>query len=51
MLSTAEGLVDREGGGNLISFVEEISPEIEAMAGDSESPTSVGGMVTKYAMI
>ncbi len=47
MLSTAEGLVDREGGGNLISFVEEISPEIEAMAGDSESPTSVGGMVTK----
>ncbi len=47
MLSTAEGLVDREGGGGVVSFVEEITPEIEAMAGGSENPTSVGGMVTK----
>ena len=47
LLSTAEGLVDREGGGKVLSFVEEITPEIEAMAGGSESPTSVGGMITK----
>ncbi|MFP6854656.1 MAG: glutamate 5-kinase [Opitutales bacterium] len=47
MLSTAEGLVDREGGDKIVPFVEEITPEIEAMAGGSETPTSVGGMVTK----
>ena len=47
MLSTAEGLVDREGGGELVTFVEEITPEIEAMAGGPESSTSVGGMITK----
>ncbi len=47
LLSTAEGLIDREGGGEVLSFVEEITPEIEAMAGGSESQTSVGGMITK----
>ena len=47
MLSTAEGLVDREGGGEVVPFIEEITPEIEAMAGGSENATSVGGMVTK----
>ncbi|MFP6899399.1 MAG: glutamate 5-kinase [Opitutales bacterium] len=47
MLSTAEGLVDREGGGQIVAFVEEITPEIEAMAGGPESSTSVGGMITK----
>ena len=47
MLSTIEGLVDREGARKVIPFVEEITSEIEALAGGSENPTSVGGMVTK----
>ena len=47
MLSTTKGLVDREGGDKIIPFVEEITPEIEALAGESENPISVGGMVTK----
>lgn len=47
ILSTAPGLVDREGTGEIVRVVEEITPEIRAMAGGSETATSVGGMITK----
>jgi len=47
ILSTAPGLVDREHGGHIIPVVHKITPEIRALAGGSESSTSVGGMITK----
>lgn len=47
ILSTAPGLVDRYGTGETLRIVERITPEIEAMAGGSESTTSVGGMRAK----
>lgn len=48
ILSNVPGLRERdEGGGKIISLVEEITPEIEAMAGKTRSERSVGGMVTK----
>jgi glutamate 5-kinase len=47
ILSTAPGLMDRENGNVIIPLVPEITPEIRALAGGSETTTSVGGMVTK----
>ncbi len=47
ILSTAPGVVDRAGTGEIIPFIERITPEIEALAGGSESATGTGGMVTK----
>lgn len=47
ILSTAPGLVDRAGSGEIIPVVEEITPQIAALAGGTESATAVGGMVTK----
>lgn len=47
ILSTAPGLVDRLGTGEIVPVVHDITPEILAMAGGSETATSVGGMVTK----
>ena len=47
ILSTAPGLMDRENGNAIIPLVHEITPAIRALAGGSESSTSVGGMVTK----
>lgn len=47
ILSTAPGLVDRTGTGEIVPVVEEITPGIRAMAGGSETATSVGGMITK----
>lgn len=47
ILSTAPGVVDRKGGGNIVPVIEKITPEIEAMAGGSESITGTGGMITK----
>ncbi|MBN1403470.1 MAG: glutamate 5-kinase [Opitutales bacterium] len=47
ILSTAPGLIDREGTGQIVPVVHEITPQIRAMAGGSETSTSVGGMVTK----
>jgi glutamate 5-kinase len=47
ILSTAPGLMDRENGNAIIPLVQEITPEIRALAGGSETTTSVGGMVTK----
>lgn len=47
ILSTAPGLIDMDGTGEIIPDVQEITPEIEALAKGTNSPTAVGGMVTK----
>lgn len=47
ILSTIPGLLDNPVGGNLIPRVETITAEIEALAGGSNTHTSVGGMITK----
>ncbi len=47
ILSTAPGLIDREGDGRIVPVVEKLTPEIERMAGGTTSATAVGGMVTK----
>jgi len=47
ILSTAPGVIDRAGTGEIIPVIERITPEIEALAGGSESITGTGGMVTK----
>ncbi len=48
ILSNVPGLRERdEGEGKIIPLVEEITEEIEAMAGKTRSERSVGGMVTK----
>jgi glutamate 5-kinase len=49
ILSTAEGLVDFRGTGKVVSVIERITPEIEAMAGGTHSETSVGGMLSKIS--
>jgi glutamate 5-kinase len=46
ILSTAPGLMDRAKN-YILPVVHEITPEIRALAGGSETSTSVGGMVTK----
>src|SRR5664279_766250 len=51
LLSDMDGLYDKPpgsgSGAKLVPLVQRITPEIEAMAGASESPTARGGMVTK----
>ncbi|CAB4243061.1 Glutamate 5-kinase [Methylacidimicrobium sp. AP8] len=48
ILSNVPGLRERDQeGGKIIPLVEEITEEIEAMAGQTRSERSVGGMVTK----
>ncbi|KAF0093658.1 MAG: glutamate 5-kinase [Puniceicoccaceae bacterium 5H] len=47
ILTTAPGLLDLKGSGQLVPVVETITPEIEAMAGGSVTQTSVGGMISK----
>ena len=49
ILSTAPGLVDRRGTGEIVRVVERITPEIEAMAEGTTSETAVGGMVSKIS--
>lgn len=49
ILSTAPGLLDLHGDGGIVPVVEKITPEIEALAQGTKSPTAVGGMVTKIA--
>jgi len=46
ILSTAPGLLNFDTG-ERISLVDTITPEIEAMARGTDSPTAVGGMITK----
>jgi len=47
ILSTAPGLIDREGTGEIIPVVESITPAVEALAGGTTDTTATGGMVTK----
>ena len=47
ILSTAPGLIDMDGTGEIVPVVEEITPEIEALAKGTNSPTAVGGMIPK----
>jgi glutamate 5-kinase len=49
ILSTAPGLIDMKGTGQIVPVVEKITTEIEAMAGGTTSETAVGGMVTKIS--
>jgi glutamate 5-kinase len=49
ILSTAPGLIDLRGTGNIVPVVERITPEIESMAGGTTSETATGGMVSKLA--
>jgi len=46
ILSTIPGLLDLSTG-TLVPLVETITPEIEALAGGTDSPTAVGGMISK----
>jgi glutamate 5-kinase len=47
ILSTAPGLIDRTGTKQVIPVVAAITPEIEALAGGTDSVTAVGGMISK----
>ena len=47
ILSTAPGLMTHKDNGKLIPFIAEITPAIEQMAQGTNSPTAVGGMITK----
>lgn len=47
ILSTAPGLIDMDGTGEIVPVVESITPEIEALAKGTNSPTAVGGMIPK----
>ena len=47
IISTAPGLIDMRGTGEIVRRVEKITPEIRAMAGGTTSATAVGGMITK----
>jgi glutamate 5-kinase len=47
ILSTAPGLIDMKGTGEIVPVVEKITPAIEAMAGGTTSETATGGMITK----
>src|SRR5436190_6219638 len=49
ILSTAPGLVDFKGTGEIVPVVERITPEIEAMAGGTTSETATGGMISKIS--
>jgi len=49
ILSTAPGLIDLKGSGQVVPVVERITSEIEAMAGGTTSETAVGGMVSKIS--
>ncbi|KXU35180.1 glutamate 5-kinase [Cephaloticoccus primus] len=49
ILSTAPGLIDLDGTGEIVPFVPKITPQIEAMARGTASETAVGGMVSKLS--
>lgn len=49
IISTAPGLIDMKGTGEIVPVVEKITSEIEAMAGGTTSETAVGGMVSKIS--
>ncbi len=47
IFSTAPGLIDMQGTGEIVKEVAKITPEIRAMASGTVSATAVGGMITK----
>jgi len=47
ILSTAPGLIDMRGTGQIVPVVEKITSEIEGMAGGTTSETATGGMISK----
>lgn len=47
ILSTAPGLIDMNGTGEIIKIVEKIGADIRSQAHGTTSATAVGGMVTK----
>ena len=47
VLSTAPGLIDMDGTGEIVPVVENIDSKIESMAKGTNSPTAVGGMIPK----
>ncbi len=49
ILSTAPGLIDMKGTGQIVPVVEKITPEIEAMAGGTTDITATGGMISKIS--
>ncbi|MES2696670.1 MAG: glutamate 5-kinase [Verrucomicrobiota bacterium] len=49
ILSTAPGLIDMKGTGEIVPVVERITSEIEAMAGGTTSETATGGMISKIS--
>jgi glutamate 5-kinase len=49
ILSTAPGLIDLKGSGEIVPVIERITPEIEAMAEGTISELAVGGMVSKIS--
>ena len=49
ILSNIPGLIDLKGTGKVVSLVEKITPEIEAMAQGTNQATSVGGMISKLS--
>jgi len=49
ILTTAPGLIDMKGTGQVVPVVAKITPEIEAMAGGTKSETAVGGMASKIS--
>jgi glutamate 5-kinase len=49
ILSTAPGLIDLKGTGQVVPVVERITSEIEGMAGGTTSETASGGMVSKIS--
>ena len=51
ILSNIPGLIDMQGTGKVIPYVEKVTPEIQAMAQDTKQVTSVGGMVSKLSAV
>ena len=49
ILSNIPGLIDMQGTGKVVPFVEKITPKIEAMAQGTTQTTSVGGMISKLS--
>ena len=49
IISTAPGLIDMRGTGEIVPVVDRITPEIESMAGGTTSETATGGMVSKIS--
>ncbi len=49
IISTAPGLIDLAGTGEIVPVVDRITAEIEAMAGGTTSETATGGMISKIS--